>query len=905
MNTTATSESREPKLIWRFESFVLDERGPTLMRDAKSLECQGKPMQVLVHLLEHAGEVVTKDELIERCWPRRIPSESVLTKAMAKLREVLGDEEQRIIKTVYGYGYRFSVPVQRSPADGTHSPDRGLKAGDAPPQRPHWILREKLGGTGESWMAEHAKTGDRRVFKFGLDDMALRVIKREITLFRVLDESPQAQGTYRRLLDWNLIEPPYFIEAEYIEGGSLRQWIEARGGCKAVPLAERLRLIAQIARALDAAHQAGVLHKDLKPANVLIEVAADGRGHARLADFGSGEVMDRKRLAELGVTQLGFTQTTDSTAYTGGTPLYAAPEVVAGAMPTVQADVYALGVMLFQILAGDWRRTLSPGWEREIDDQLLREDIAAATDNMPARRLGSAGLLAERLENIEPRRAQRVREAEERAETERLRQQESRARARKPWIRAAVLLLILGSGLSMTMAWQAWQARQVADREVAMQRAVSEFLADLLTASDPLSEAGGSLDVTVREVVDRAAAQATEGFKGRPEQETAIRLLLGNVYRNSDQMEPAREQYRIGLERAHALGAAGNKLAAELQMARLESYFSVYDDEGFPAALAAVHAEPGLTETQRLTAELFDASMLDRGDLIFDRRLQRFNVLGPQLERLFGAEHELYRSYLYELAQTYFYRGEIARSVEVMRRHWALERKLLPDHPSTLNVEVTLGDALVRAGQVDEGRKLLESALARVQGRYTDESGIMGLTLQYLGYAWLASGDRARAAPLLQDGLQRIQRTRGEDNILTHEALQDLAEYWLEAGDARRALQLQQQAYDGATRLYGPLHIYTLDRVLSLARIKTDAEGSGPALAFMRPLHAQMRRLLGGEHWLTHALSAEMGRALALGGDRKEAQRLLDAARDYLSAQLPPHDPRRRRVEALAAGKPT
>src|SRR3546814_11899439 len=90
-------------------------------------------------------------------------------------------------------------------------------------------------------------------------------------------------------------------------------------------------------------------------------------------------MLDAQRLHALGITRLGFTQTV-AALDTSGTPLYLAPEVLSGQPSTLQSDIYALGVMLYQAVVGDWNRPLAPGWERQVDDELLREDIAAAVD---------------------------------------------------------------------------------------------------------------------------------------------------------------------------------------------------------------------------------------------------------------------------------------------------------------------------------------------------------------------------------------------------------------------------------------------------------------------------------------------------------------------------------------------
>jgi serine/threonine protein kinase len=158
-----------------------------------------------------------------------------------------------------------------------------------------------------------------------------------------------------------------------------------------------------------------VLHKDLKPANVLLVPGANGGWQIKIADFGSASPFDPSRLHALGITNLGFTQTAalESESSSGhpagiltGTLLYIAPEVLAGQSPSAAADVHALGVLLYQ-LVGDFRKPLAPGWESEIENPLLREDIADAACGDPAKRLSSAAELVDRLLTFEQCRTKR------------------------------------------------------------------------------------------------------------------------------------------------------------------------------------------------------------------------------------------------------------------------------------------------------------------------------------------------------------------------------------------------------------------------------------------------------------------------------------------------------------------
>jgi len=186
----------------------------------------------------------------------------------------------------------------------------------------------------------------------------------------------------------------------------------------------------------------GVLHKDLKPANVLMRLDAAGNPAIILTDFGSGRALDPARLDAFGITRPAPDPTAQDT--TGGTHIYRAPESFTGAAPTAQADIFALGVMLFQLAAGDLRRPLAAGWEEAIADPLLREDIAAAAAGDPVRRLADAGVLAARLRALPERRAARARAEAAEAEAARARRALEIDRARRAARLALVGVLLAG-----------------------------------------------------------------------------------------------------------------------------------------------------------------------------------------------------------------------------------------------------------------------------------------------------------------------------------------------------------------------------------------------------------------------------------------------------------------------------
>jgi serine/threonine protein kinase len=231
-------------------------------------------------------------------------------------------------------------------------------------------------------------------------------LKREVTIARLLRESLGERNDFVHVLEWNFNARPYFLESEYA-GPNLLQWATAQGGLAAIPMDFRLKLLADIAGAVAAAHSVGVLHKDLKPANVLIASSEDGGWQVKLADFGSGSMLDPSRLTALGITSAGFTQTAQAgEGGVTGTYMYLAPELLAGHSPSPASDVYALGLLLYQMVVGDFRRLLSPGWEADVVDPVLRDDIASAACGDPARRLASGAEFAGRLRTLNQRRAQ-------------------------------------------------------------------------------------------------------------------------------------------------------------------------------------------------------------------------------------------------------------------------------------------------------------------------------------------------------------------------------------------------------------------------------------------------------------------------------------------------------------------
>lgn len=339
------------------------------------------------------------------------------------------------------------------------------------PGRAGWILQGKLGegGFGEVWLARHVRTRENRVFKFCFDAGRLRSFKRELAFFRLLRERLGNRTDIAALLDVQVDAPPFYLESDYVETGNLLEWAESEGGIRQVPEPVRLRLIAKVARALAAAHSVGIIHKDVKPGNILISVDEDRNPLPKLCDFGIGMLADRSVLDDLDITRSGFTRTlvaAEDSSRTG-TRIYSPPEYLVGGVPSIQGDIYALGILLYQMVVGDLARPLGSGWEREVADELLRDDIQRCVDFDPLKRLESAGFLAGRIETLEARREQMAAK----------RKSEARRHRNRLLARAAVVVLAGLAGLAGLLAAGFYRERGLRLRATTAEQAALTALA--------------------------------------------------------------------------------------------------------------------------------------------------------------------------------------------------------------------------------------------------------------------------------------------------------------------------------------------------------------------------------------------------------------------------------------------
>jgi non-specific serine/threonine protein kinase len=817
---------------WHFGACLLDERTCELLVDGIDAELERKPLEVLIYLLQHAGEVCTKDELLSNVWPGRVLSESVLTKCVGRLREVLQDDNQEIIKTAYGFGYRIATPVRVEVASAPQLTQFDLKSGDHPPGRPLWSLIERLGagGHGEAWRARHDKTNEQRVFKFALNGNSLVALKREITLFRLMNETLGDRAPVVKLLDWNLEQDPYFLETEYIAGGSLLDWAESKGGLAGVPIDARIQIVANIAEALSTVHSVGVLHKDLKPSNILMRPRSADVMDVVLADFGSGGVLDFERIEQLGITRLGFTKTVAVPDHNTGTPMYLAPEVLAGFAFTVKSDIYALGVILYQILIGDFHKVMSTGWERNIEDELLREDVALLSDGNVAERLGDAETIARRLRSLSERRKQLEMLRESQIRADRARRLLEKAKARRFGLLLAFAAMCTGTAVSTALYFKARQAQKQAEIAAAQSKAVTDFLskdvfAPVSSGSEPVK------NMSAMELLRRAGGEIDAHFLEQPQIAAELHYIIGQSFNGFYEYPLSVRHFRRAMELGERLNGAGAESVLRSAAQLIEIDFALGN---LPLTISRYEAilKTGEDQVSRNNPALFELRQrLARGHYRLGDWVQAAQSLRDVLQRAHDVGYETPEF----VGRTEFYLGQVLTDLAQPKEaqlhlRQALTRltaSLGEAHVQVAEAKAALGRALADAGLYSEAATEIDNAeKLAIQWAPPDTWPVVRPRF-FRGLLFLHQDEPNRAETLLAEIVELqdahmaayLQAHAGSEPDLDHTApvREALGEAYARQGKLTEAIPTLQKAIAVGERADGALHPLTTSARLLLA----------------------------------------------------------------------------------------
>lgn len=664
-------------------------------------------------LLAQAFEL---EDAARRQWLAALPGEAADLKPL--LEQLLSDEQdlegtKEAMRPVAALGAEAMAVMRREAPGDRIGP---------------WQLERLLaeGGMGSVWKAERVDGVMKRTAALKLPraawvdrGLAGRIARERTILARL--QHPHIAVLY----DAGLADGgrPY-LALEYVDGVPIDSY------CRGRSVPETLRLFVQVVRAVAYAHGQLVIHRDLKPANVLVTAG----GMPKLLDFGISQLIE------------GETPLAEATALTrmAGRPMtlaYAAPEQVLSLPITVAADVYSMGVMLFELMAGT--RPYRATEPRALEAELLRGDLRRPSDaaadqararllkgdldaiigvalkRNPAERYGSAAALADDLERHLTGRPVRARPD---SRTYLLKKFVVRNRLVVAAVGAFVLALGLGLGLAM---WKGYEALQQARRATAL----NTFVLGLIQTADPNANAQTkAADLAMLRSIEE---RIDHDFRGSPDQVLQLRVTVGDAYRNRGESAAAIRVYE------RAVAEAALKLPADdlmLLTARVRSA-----DDNLNVSMAASESLDGAIEILRSKGEagadiLVDALLIrhalasDFGVPEFPRWDRRMDALQEALAlalRYFGAGS---RQHLRVLVH---YPSVAATSERVIDALSALRDGLAAadarddgatSSPEYRDAGTAYAERLCETGRAREGMRMLSAARAALNAANGDTS---------------------------------------------------------------------------------------------------------------------------------------------------------------------------------------
>ncbi|MBV8553428.1 MAG: serine/threonine protein kinase [Acidobacteriaceae bacterium] len=631
---------------------------------------------------------------------------------------------------------------------------------------------------------------------------------------------------------------PYFV-MEFIAGVQIDVWCDERR----LSTRDRLELFLKVCAGVEYAHRNLVVHRDLKPGNIL--VSEDGE--PKLLDFGIAKILEQNPLTGSPAGTI--------TVLPMMTPEYASPEQVRGSLVNTATDIYSLGVLLYELLTGHHpyqlkgrmpheaaqiicehdpprpstvvRRTL-PADPDTGTDALTPESVSATRDGRPSglRRALAGDLDRIVLKALEKQPARRYSSVEKFADDIRRHLDGRPVEARgASWsyrsgkfarrhtaavIATALVALSLIAGLVATT-----RERRRADNEAATATAVNDFLqSDLLAQASASVQARPDVkpdpDLKVRTALDRAAARIAGKFDSQPLVEASIRQTIGDAYLDLGLYSQARGQLERALDlRRHMLGAGHrDTLTSMHKLGVLDWYQGKY-----------AQAEPLLSSVLEM------------------RR------------RTLGQEHPDTASAMNDLALVEWYRGEYPRAEPLFTKALQIRSSLLgPEHPETLSTMNDLAGLYVHRGKYGEAETLfvkLVEVRRRVLGQ---EHPRTLLSMNNLAVVYWDEGKYPQAERLLSDVCDAKSRVLGPEHPETLSTMNNLAGLYRDQGKYQPAEALFTKVLEVRQRVMGQEHPDTLISINNLALLYLYEGRHAPAEAlFLKALEAR-RRVLGEDH---------------------------------------------------------
>ena len=616
------------------------------------------------------------------------------------------------------------------------------------------------GGMGVVYLAERTDIGGQVAIKL-LRDAWFSPMRRERFRMEQLTLAQLNHPSIARIYDSNTLEDgtPWFV-MEYAEGLPLTDhWASHPGSIR-----DCLRLIRRVAEAVQYAHSHGIIHRDLKPSNILVTAA----GEVKLLDFGIAK-------------QLNAEESQQNRTITGlrmMTLAYAAPEQLAGSPAGVYTDVYALGVMLFELITGQLPQRTPPDLaEVEKPSAVARREMPATRPQLTKSEWADLDALTRKALESDPERRYRtadalIRDLDALLEGRPLEAQPPsltytaakfmRRNRRGLFGLAAALLLIAATIAFYTVRLE--RARNAALREAARTRSIQQFTESLFEGGD--KSAGPSTELKAVELLGRGRQQAAS-LSGDPEMQADMQETLGGIYQKLGKLDLAEPLLVSALaERQKLFGNSNSPVAASLVALGLLRKDQGKLDEAeklVRQGLAILQQLPAANNVETAKAMVALGSVLevrakyDQAAPVLESALK----LQPQGSDATSDTSEN----LTELANVYFYQGKYDQSEQLNNQAMAIDRRLSGERNPAVAQELNnLGAIAMNRGNYPASEAYYRQALAITEAWYGNDHPETAANLTALAQPLTFDKKEAEAQTLLERALEIQKRVNGPIN---------------------------------------------------------------------------------------------------------------------------------------------
>ncbi|MDH3429517.1 MAG: serine/threonine-protein kinase [Gammaproteobacteria bacterium] len=599
---------------------------------------------------------------------------------------------------------------------------------------------------------------------------------------------------------------------------------------------DRIDLFIEVCAAVQHAHLKGLIHRDLKPTNILVGYV-DEHPRPKIIDFGIAKATSMPLTEQTLVTKIGQLI---------GTPQYLSPEQanITGLDVDTRSDVYSLGVVLYELLVGALPLDLAA-----IGEEAMRAAMLERDPSRPSTRVTQLGdtqdeILKARSTDLHTLRRQLhgdldwiVMRAIEKDRTRRyetvnalamecrrfLNHQPVLARPPSPrylmarFVRRnrrvvvassiALTAIVAGAAAATVGFIRATEAEQEAVLEAEKSRQVSEFLVDLFEVSDPGEARGNS--ITAREVLDRGLESIESDLEDQPQVQATLMTTMSKVYENLGLLEVAEELLEKALTRYREIDQPPSKATGHVlhELAGVNVFqgdtdvaekYELESLEVRRAVFGEVHETIALGLSNLGIIEYYRAN--------YDKSLALLQESVDMLEATIGADHPDATNTVSALSALYWRTGELDKAdlygsmaLESKRQHYG------DDHP---DVAVMLNNqAILKSDQGDmESAERLYLEAFELQKKQLGEHRLVANTMNNIGVFYLDTGDYSRGERMLLAAVDMWSKTLGDDNQKVFIAMTNLGRLYIEMEKFEEAEDYLVRSLAGKRIVHGDEH---------------------------------------------------------------------------------------------------